>query len=96
MDRDSVLHRALSQTADHRGEVLCPTVVEVVAVDRGHDHVLEAERRRRRGDAGWFGQGWLGRVGVGVGRVGLGCGVYAVTCWTVVILPYRIDLYRPV
>ena len=29
--------------ADHRSEVRSPAVVEIVAVDRGHDHMLEAE-----------------------------------------------------
>jgi hypothetical protein len=42
--------------ADHSSEVRSPAVVEVVAVDRGHDHMLEAERRRRRANAGWLGR----------------------------------------
>src|SRR5205085_552824 len=41
---------ASSERADHCGEMRGPTVIEVVAVDRGHDDVLEPKCRGRCGD----------------------------------------------
>ena len=37
--------------ADGRGEVRCAAVVEIVAIDRGDDHMRKPELRRRLADA---------------------------------------------
>ena len=48
---DRRVGRAVAHGADRLGEMLRPTIVKVVAVDRGDDHMLEAKRLDRMGDA---------------------------------------------
>ena len=50
-DLDGGLRRAGADGVDHVGEMLRAAISEVVAVDRGDDHVLETELLHRLGDA---------------------------------------------